>query len=136
MLELLPTRAGGVVFSQANVIDDGFLSGHAVDDVYGALGKSRRDGLAASRLDPGTGDAIGAMTVAGIPGQDLLDTFVRHWQAEAIVSREAEVIGDRDAWVMEHRGGATTVAYRRNDVVFYAYSEADGRARNYVSDMR
>lgn len=135
MLGLLPTRAGGVTFSQAHVIDDTFLSGHAIDDVYAALARSRRDGLAAARLDPASGDEIGAMRVNGVSGEELLDAFVQHWHSAAVVDRAAGTIGDRSVWTLRHRGGATTVAYRRDDIVFYASSEQDARAPEYVNDL-
>jgi len=135
LLSLLPTRAGGVTFSQANVIDDTFLSGHAVDEVYAALGRSRQDGLAADRLDPASGDVIGATRVDGVSGEELLEAFVQHWQSASVVDRVAGTIAHRSVWTLRHRGGNTTVAYRRDDVVFYASSEQGDDAPEYVNDL-
>jgi hypothetical protein len=131
LLDLLPTRAGGVTFSQA----DAFLSGHAIDEVYAALGRSRRDGLAAVRLDPVGGAFIGATRVDGVSGEELLDAFVQHWQSASVVDRVAGTIGHRSVWTLRHRGGNTTVAYRRDDVVFYASSEQGDGAPAYVNDL-
>lgn len=137
MLEVLPTRAADVTFSQARVIDDddGFLIGYAVDEVYAGLGRSRDDGASAERLDPASGDLIGAMRVNEVDGEELLDAFVQHWQSASVVERVAGTIGHRSVWTLRHHGGGTTVAYRRDDVVFYAYGEQAGRAAEYVNDL-
>ncbi len=135
LLERLPRQAGGVTFAQHNIIDESFLSGHAVDDVYAALGLLRPDGTAAFRLDPALGDEIGAVTVRGVSGDRLLEAFVDHWSEAAIIDRTMADIGGRSVWVLEHRGGDRTIAYRRGDIVFYTYSESRERAARYIGEM-
>lgn len=133
--ELVPRTAAGVTFDHTNIVDDGFPSGHAVDDVYAALGVSRPDAQAVSRINSPTGDEIGAVRVSGIDGAALLSAFVDNWRAEAIVERSDTFVGDRQVSILHHRAGDTTYVYRRGDVVFYAYSERGNRAAGYVSAM-
>ncbi len=68
-------------------------------------------------------------------GEELLDAFVQHWQSASVVDRVAGTIAHRSVWTLRHRGGNTTVAYRRDDVVFYASSEQGDDAPEYVNDL-
>ncbi len=74
--------------------------------MYAAMGKSRRDGLAAVRLDPVSGDVIGAMSVDGVSGDELLDAFVQHWSSAAVVERVAGTIADRSVGPCGTEAGA------------------------------
>jgi hypothetical protein len=134
-LELLPATAGGTAFPQVNVINESFRSGHAVDDVFDALGKTRADGVAVSRFAPATRDEIGAVRVNSVPGEQLLAAFVQAWRPDAVINRTTEVIDGRTVSVLGYVGGAATIAYQRDDVVLYAYSDAPERARSFIADL-
>lgn len=123
LVQTLPQKAAGVDFDLVQVVDDAFMSGHAVDDVLASLGKERSQATAVFR-DASTGaGGVGALRVDGVSGEKLLDAVVKTWLNEATVSRTQTTIGDREAWVLETRTGHITIAYRRGDVVYLAFGE-------------
>jgi hypothetical protein len=123
LLSALPAAAGGIDFDTVRVIDDSFLSGHLVDDVLTALGKSRSDAAVVFRGDSAGGTTIGAIAVQGVGGQDLLDACVENWGAPAVIRRSQRVVNGANGWELEMRDGQLNVFYPRGNTVFVAWSE-------------
>jgi len=114
----LPRSAAGVSFGSLVAVDNGYLSGHAIDDVLVKLGKTRDDAVAYFRTASGTEEVVGAVRVDGIDGATLLQAVADSWMSAATVARSETTIGDRIATVLETRDGSITVAYQRDDIVY------------------
>lgn len=133
LLSTLPDEAGGVFFEDIQSVDDAFLSGHPVDDVLAALGKTRAETIAVFRS--GANGTIGAISVDGTGGQLLLEAFAQSWHAPAVVGRFTRILGGTVAWELVERDGARTVLYQRQNLVYLATAPDRAAVERILSDM-
>jgi hypothetical protein len=118
LLAALPRQANETDLDLVQIVDDRFLSGHLVDSVLDALGKSRSDATVVFRTSATSDLSVGAMAVAGISGADLLHAVNQAWNSAAIISRSEADIQGRRVIRLEARGGDITVAYVRGTVAY------------------
>ena len=135
LLATLPLTAGGVTLDQSLVVDDSLWVGRPEDDVLAALGKRRPDATMVDRYSNSVDGEIGAIAVSDISGDLLLKTVVEVWDAAAAVSRTQTTIGDRDVWVLEMRPGRVFLAYRRDSTVYWASSDNQSLAEEFIAAM-
>lgn len=116
LLVTLPVEAGGLLFDETLVVDDGFHSPSPVDDVLIALAKHRSDALLVSRSAGGV--TIGAVSVRGVSGYELLNAFASSWKAESVIRRSPRQVGGGIGVSLIEASGAQTVAYIWEDYVY------------------
>jgi hypothetical protein len=134
LLAMLPLTAGGMTFDGVLVVDDSFNVGHPVDDVLTELGKRRKDAVAVDRWSDSV--TISATWVAGVDGPTLLATFVRTWDAPAVIRRSTRAIQvGISGWELEERLGMVDVMYRLGDVVYLVSSEDRDLLEAVLRDM-
>ena len=122
LLSLLPTKVGERQFDAVTVIDDSFVSGHALDDILSAIGKSRSDAAAVFRGPRDGSISVGAVTVSGIDAQTLLDAVVNHWEAAAVEDRSLATIGGKEVWRLITRPSGEIAVYAKLGVVYVVLS--------------
>jgi len=123
LLNTLPVVGAGMALEQVTVVDESRRSGHPMDDVLMALGKSRRDAIIVFRSASSGGPSVGAVTVTGVIGADLLIAVVDNLQSAAVISRTMTTAAGKDVWLIESRPDHLAAAYSHGDVVYLALSD-------------
>ncbi len=124
LLATLPQEADGTQLDFVQIVDDSFLSGHSVDPVLAALGKSRSDASAVFRISLTSQMLVGAVAVTGVNGTELLQAVTEAWNSAAIIRRSEAVIQGKPVVVLDVRGGERTAAYARGSVVYLVSSDS------------
>lgn len=134
----LPEETSAERLGRVDVVDNRgtFRTGHPVDDVLEALGKSRDDATTVVRYTRDERAWIAGIVVAGVDPPVLLDAVEQHWQAPGVTSREATVIQGRDAVVMDRRDGSRIVAFERGGIVYVAYADYPPRAMSLAEAVQ
>lgn len=135
LLGTLPRNVGGTAFTQVQVVDESFLSGHPIDDVLQRLGKTRKDAAVVYVYSADGSGTLGAATVSGVSGQELLDAVVDTWTAPSVTDRAEVAIGERTAWQLASRTGTVTIVYAAGEVVYFASSNEANRAERFAAAL-
>jgi len=99
-------------------VDASYLSGHPVDDVLAALGKSRSDAVAVFRDAADGSGTMGAVAVRDVDGVTLLHAVTAHWRSAAVTGRSETDVDGKHVWLLSERLGYLVAAYVRTDVVY------------------
>jgi hypothetical protein len=67
--------------------------------------------------------SVGAASVAGVSGPDLLSATVQNWLSPAVRERSQRTIAGRDVWLIDFRPNHLLAAYARGNVVYLVSSD-------------
>jgi hypothetical protein len=133
VLSTLPQHAAGLSLDNVSIVDAQYLAGHPLDDVLGALSKTRQEGGAAFRSSSLVHASIGGVWVTGVSGSQLLEVLPDNWGH--VTGHTSATIAHKVGRLLEMPPNHLLFAYVSGDIVYMASSDDRGILNQLVASM-